>query len=520
MPSEQRLHPATLLFDLARHLKQFAVPALLVIFGMSRSSGGPGGMFGRLPSGWEVWLMILFVPATVVSIARYLSFRLRYADRELVIRSGLIFRNERHIPFSRIQNVDAIQNLFHRLLGVVEVRLETGGGKEEEARLSVLPLSALDELRTRVFGERPGAENAALETEHPSHPTHGTHPTHLLHLPPKELFLHGFLENKGLILIGAAYGVAWESGILGALSESFFETAGITGRGFFRSLAESVFDDAPLPVAPIVTVIAMLVGLLVFVRVVSIAWAFLRLYDFRLTRVGEDLRSEYGLFTKVTATIPIRRVQTITIRTGPLYRWLDRATVTVATAGGAGTESTKQGRERLAPLIHQRALPHLLQQVVPGFDPDRVNWQPVHPRAFARAVKPPLIVSVIFTAAAALFMGWGTAIGVAIVMLLWAILGTRIYVSRLGWAEDDEVVMMRSGWLWRQTTLARVNKIQAVAMRQSPFDRRAAMAAVSVDTAGAGEFSHRVAIPFLDYDVARGLAERLSACAANTAFRW
>jgi uncharacterized membrane protein YdbT with pleckstrin-like domain len=203
-----------------------------------------------------------------------------------------------------------------------------------------------------------------------------------------------------------------------------------------------------------------------------------------------------------------------------LDRWLDRATVTVTTAGGAGAESAKQGRERLAPLIHLRALPHLLQQVVPGFDQDRVNWQPVHPRAFARAVKPPLIATVVFTALAALVMGWRGAIGVAIVMLLWAILGTRIYVTRLGWAEDEEVVLMRSGWLWRQTTLARVNKIQAVAMRQSPFDRRAAMAAVSVDTAGAGEFSHRVAIPYLDHEVALGLAQRLSGYAANTAFRW
>ncbi len=51
-----------------------------------------------------------------------------------MIRSGLIFRNERHVPFSRIQNVDAIQNVFHRLFGVAEVRVETGGGKEEEAR--------------------------------------------------------------------------------------------------------------------------------------------------------------------------------------------------------------------------------------------------------------------------------------------------------------------------------------------------------------------------------------------------
>ena len=133
MPSEQRLHPTTLLFDLAGHIKRFALPGVLVLFGVSRSTGGGGGNFARLPDGWEAWLLVLFIPAVLFSIARYLSFRLRYEEHELVIRSGLIFRNERHIPYSRIQNVDAIQNLVHRLIGVVEVRLETGGGKQEEA---------------------------------------------------------------------------------------------------------------------------------------------------------------------------------------------------------------------------------------------------------------------------------------------------------------------------------------------------------------------------------------------------
>ena len=33
MPSEQRLHPATLFFELAKHVKNFAVPAVFVIFG-------------------------------------------------------------------------------------------------------------------------------------------------------------------------------------------------------------------------------------------------------------------------------------------------------------------------------------------------------------------------------------------------------------------------------------------------------------------------------------------------------
>ena len=523
MLSELRLHPTTLLFELAKHAKRFALPALLVLVGMSRSTGGPGGNFGRLPVGWEVWLLVPFVPAVVLSITRYLSFRLRYEDKELVIRSGILFRNERHIPYSRIQNVDAIQNLFHRFFGVVEVRVETGGGKEEEARLSVLPKAAFEEMRRRVFIGR------SLNTQ-TTEPVEAT-PTQeaprgetLVHLPLRELLLCGFLENKGMVLIAAGFGVAWESGVMGRLSEILFERAGVTsGRGFFRSLARSFFEDGQLPWGRLGIALAGFIAFLLLVRVISMIWAFVRLYDFRLTRVGEDLRSEYGLFTKVAATIPIRRVQTITFATGPLHRWLGRATVRVATAGGGGqrqgNKSNRQGRERLAPLIRREALPHLLQQVVPGFDLAAVNWQPVHPRAFARAVKPMLVFSAVVTLGLALLVG-RAAIVAAILMLIWSIIGTRKHVAHLGWAEGDEVVMLRSGWIWQQTTLARVNKIQAVTMYESPFDRRAAMSGVRVDTAGAGELSHRVDIPYLDQQVARGLAGRLSAVAANTAFRW
>ena len=67
MPSEQRLHPATLLFDLVTHIKRFAVPALLVMFGASRSSGGADGPFGWVPSGWESWLLVMLVPAVLMT---------------------------------------------------------------------------------------------------------------------------------------------------------------------------------------------------------------------------------------------------------------------------------------------------------------------------------------------------------------------------------------------------------------------------------------------------------------------
>lgn len=517
MPSEQRLHPATLLFELAGHIKRFAIPALLVIVGAARSTGGPGGMFGRAPAGWEVWLLVLFVPAMIFSVARYLSFRLHYDERELVIRTGLIFRNVRHIPFARIQNVDAVQNVFHRFFGVVEVRVETGGGKEEEARLSVLPRAAFDEMRQRVFSAR----SAAIAPDQPADvavPEPDGDP--LVHLPLRELLLCGFLENKGMVLVGAGAGVVWQTGIGDLIMGRMFGGSEAVGRGFFRSVLRGIFDGGALPIANIGLAIAAFGFFLIAIRVVSMIWAFVRLYDFRLTRIGEDLRTHYGLFTRVTTTVPIRRVQTLIVSAGPLHRWLDRATVRVETAGGSGQgPSSGGGREWLAPLIRVEALPGLIQQVVPGADLSALEWHPVHPRAFRRAMKPNLVVAGGLTIAASFAIGWG-AIGVLLLASTWAVISARQYVAHLGWSETDEVVVMRSGWLWKQVTLARVNKIQAVSLYQTPFDRRAAMARVRVDTAGAREMSHRIDVPYLDVVIARDLHQRLSAHAAVTAFKW
>ena len=55
-------------------------------------------------------------------------------------------------------------------------------------------------------------------------------------------------------------------------------------------------------------------GLLAFVislRLISVGWAFVKLWGFRLTRSGEDLRSTYGLFTRRSVTVPRHRIQLV-----------------------------------------------------------------------------------------------------------------------------------------------------------------------------------------------------------------
>jgi putative membrane protein len=248
-------------------------------------------------------------------------------------------------------------------------------------------------------------------------------------------------------------------------------------------------------------------------------WAAVRLYGFRLTEIGEDLRIEYGLFTRFTATVPLRRIQAVTISEGPLYRLFDRASVRVETAGGRTRhEGAASVREWLAPLIRRERLEPLLAEVMRG-ENTQFTWLPVHPRAFRRIVKRRLFIAVMMTAAVAFAIGWrGLLAGV--VAIPWSVLAASRYASHLGWTAAGGVVAFKSGWLWRSTTIARASRIQAVTLRESPFDRRAAMARVRVDTAGAHERSHRIDIPYLGRDAAAELQLQLAARAADTAFHW
>ncbi len=503
MPSDRRLHPLSILFGLISQVRGVAVPALLVLI-----AGSTGWM------AWELWALPFVVPYAFYLVARYISFRYRYEANEMVIRTGLIFKNERHIPYARIQNLDAVQNVLHRLFGVVEVRVETGGGQEPEAKMSVLPLADYEEMRRRVFegkGEATPADAGAIS------PAQGRT---LLHLPLRELLLCGFVENRGFVLIAAGFGLLWEVGLIDGIFGNIFGEQK-SGRGVVRALVAALFGRGGFPLGRIALTIAAFLGLLLFIRLVSMAWATVRLYGFRITRTGEDLRTEFGLLTRVVATIPLRRIQTLTIREGPLHRLFQRASVRVDTAGsgGEGDDNSKKQREWLAPIIRREALPGFLHEVLPELDFAAVTWNPAHPRAFRRELKQWVLVAVgLAVPFVALLKWWDLAL--LALLLAWSAVCARFQVAHFGWAVTDGAVLFRSGWIWRQVSVARFAKIQAVAIHESPFDRRAAMARVRVDTAGAGDLTHRVDIPYLSRETARSLCDLLAAQAARTAFRW
>lgn len=533
MPESEarRLHPLTLLFDIGADLRRAFIPIVVVVF-FSQSR----------PDEWRLVTPLLLVAiTTLVALVRYFTFTYRYEANDLVIRSGVLVRNERHIPYERIQNIDAVQNLGHQLLGVMKVQVQTGAGAEPEATLSVLPREALEEMRARAFAGRaapvPPAEAVAATVTARDDATTAAGVTAggavaagaaapgaiagaairgsatapgrvLLTIPTRELLLSGFIDNRGLVLVLGAIGVLSQLDPLPDIAADRFADwiPGVTAADF--SLAQLTGSRTVLLIA------TAIIALLLFVRILSTVWAAIRLHDFQLSRHGDDLRLEYGSFTRVTATIPARRIQTIAIHETVLHRWLGRAAVRVTTAGGGTGASGGAEREWLAPILHRAQIAPLLTELQPGVTVDDIAWRRPHPGAFARvARRSSAIVIAVAGASAFLIAEWAITLGA--LLLLRALIRARTHIRNLGWAPFDDGIIFRGGWLRRITTIARYSRIQAVELVASPFDRRADMAHVSADTAAAA-----LGVAYLRASDARELKDLVLARASATAFTW
>jgi putative membrane protein len=491
---------------MASHTRQLVLPGLFVLL-----AGARGG------EGWQIWAMLLVVPFALVSIAQTLVFRYRIDEDGLRIQSGLLFRQQRHVPYERIQNIDAVQNVVHRALGVVDVRLETAGGQEPEAHLSVVSVGAFEELRAQVQAGRAAvAGSPAARSAAASDATEADAET-LLRLPASELVVCGLIQGRGLIVLGALFGLLWEAGLMDRLTGALFGE-GVAGRGVVRELVRSWFSQATPAPAGLAMTVAAFGAFVALTRIFSVAWALVRLHGFHLQRIGDDLRADFGLLTRVAATVPLRRIQSVTVHEGPLHRLFGRVSIRVETAGGDADQTVQLQRQWLAPVVRPADVPHLLSRILPNVDAADVTWQPVERRGIRRRRLRGLV-----TAAVLALLGWPVlGRGALLLFLAFALIGelhARRSVPALGWALTDTGVLFRSGWLWRRQTIAPVTKLQSVVVRASPFDRRLGMARVEVDTAGMS-VGHRIDVPYLSSTTAEQLASTLSARAARTAFRW
>jgi hypothetical protein len=148
------------------------------------------------------------------------------------------------------------------------------------------------------------------------------------------------------------------------------------------------------------------------------------------------------------------------------------------------------------------------------FEPPGVNWSSVSGRlATARRLTlcPTLLVP------AAVLVGVGVVTGVrwfhlpaAVLVVLtvwvWWMIGRQ--VPAIGYAEQEDDLLVRSGIMWRQIVVVPYGRLQYVDVQAGPVDRLLGISRVQLHTASA---STDAAIPGLPPEEAARLRDRLTA---------
>ncbi len=486
-----RLHPMSPVFEIGRSFFSLVVPGLVFVLLASGDS-------------YELWYMLLFVPAAAVSLKRYLTLRYELSDDHLVVREGLVFRSVRHIPYDRIQNIDTVQNPLHRLLGVVEVRVETASGQEPEAVLRVLSVPRFMELRAGVFAERDDDEAQTPDDfvgpRAPRLPE--PQPVPFFRMRPVDVVYFGLLSQKGIAVLSGLVFLLWEFNLWDRIEK--------------RIPIDPERLSALFPAWEWLVIGVFIVALL---QVVTVAWAFITLHDFHIVRSKDDLRTTCGLWTHQTATLPRHRIQFLSISEGLFPRLFGRISVKALTAGGDSTNDSQVSRKWLVPLVERAALDPIVREIQPDVAFTGLPWARVHPHARRRMIVKGAVVALVPTLLVARDAGFWAVPFFALLVLLVFVTATK-RARRLAYAVTDSAVYVRDGVLTHARNAVRFSKIQSISLRQTPFDRRHRMATVSVDTAGPGGSDLTFRIPYLDVRDAMRFVRTVRRRVERTSFRW
>lgn len=476
----QRLHPMSWLFVLLQQLRQFVVPLVaLVVFGQGDRD--------------ELWPLIGVAVLVVASVWQYATYRYGIGGDRLVVRSGLLQRSLRVIPFARIHNVTVQQNALHRLFDVAEVRLESAGGTRPEAQMRVLRLADALALDALVRHRGPAPDGAVASAEPAG--------TVLLHLPLGELLRLGLVSNRGLIVVGA--GVAGVSQFQPRLLSRIGEPVVQSMSGYARAHTFGTLDYALAAVALFALAVAVL-------RLLSIALALLQFHGYTLRQDGRRLSVVRGLLGRVRTSAPRRRIQAWTLREGVLHRLLRRRSLDVDVAGGGtpgdGREHARPLKE-LAPIATPDACDALVRHLLPQAGWPGFDWHGVATRNAWRLFLPSLAWNL--TLAALLVFRFDTWALLVLAWLPWSAYAAWRQVHHMGWACNDQVLVVRDGWWSRTWRMAEIDKLHVLHLRESPVDRLFGTATLFADTTGGSAMGGGVRLRWLPAAQARTLRDAL-----------
>lgn len=430
-----------------------AIWPLIIVFFFGQGSDN----FAKIAIAISIFAGVFSIGAAVI---KYLYFYFVFTKGQLRVSEGLLKKRNLSVPREKIQRVEFEQNVIHRLLGVVTLRIETAGAEGDELEIGALAIDKARALREILLANRSETNLNEGPTQVEDKP--------LLHLGLPALLRASLVRNHFRTL-----GI-----VLGFLASIYFQFEEVINMDEWMSkwLPQWYYsDDMMSGFLFIIPPILILVILLTMIRTV------LQYYQFSLWRTQDGFRVAYGLFNRHTNSALNRKVQFI--------RWRDNVLMRLIKMHGlfiyqATSVSAKRDQSIQAPFCQDEHVNLVVQDVYP--DHDEARMDEVKPSLryryviFFRWGVIPSIIALVY----GLLMTWSPSW--YLLLTIWLILMWRYaqsYTLSMRLRISHDHIFIERGLLEKNRYLLQISKLQGLTVRQNPWESRHHLSSFSFFTA-------------------------------------
>jgi putative membrane protein len=481
-PDWRRTSPVAVLFYLSRLANQLGkgfAPAAVVLFaGMSSMSGSSKALA-------ETGFIMLLVVVVVSSVLSWLRFRYRIDGDRVLVRSGVLHREELSIEFKRIQNVSIREPFYMRPFSLSLLSIDTAGSQGKEVILSGIDKTSAIELRDTILAQAV----PAVDDESTDHSV-ASASSLLLTRGRKDIVVYGLTVNFilwVLVAAGAFFG-AWET----------------TEKLVSWISAHIRLDDVMTVITPglgfigrLLVMTALLIAALLMLPLISIIGAVFRHDGYRLSVEGETYRKTSGLLTKHDESLKRHKIQAMVWKQNFVARYLARTNVQlrVAQAGtgtGGGQPPTGGKASFLVPALHEHEVNTLSAEFLPGCEAEKVQFSRINRRRLAFVVLGVSLLPILpLTTGLSLLVSWKFTVLLPLALaIVWSVLNR--YWKQTGYGVVGEYGFIRHGFIGAETTVFALFKVQRVDIIQSRGQRKRGLAQLRIHLA-----SHTLNMPYI-----------------------
>lgn len=336
----RRLHPIYIVFPLFNTVKGL-LPLLIITLlqGVNWSS-----LNGYIYLGILAGVTLLLF----AGLWGWRKFSFTLEEDRIIIRKGILFRDEKTIYFGRIHSVNLEQPLLQRLLGVTQVKIETpGGNKKAEGILAALSEQDARQLHRLLTTRDPQTETAEQSVPMEQSPVQDTSTT-LVKLGAGQLLLAAATSlNFGLV-------AAFIAGMISLADDFINELA--------PNLYSTIYNKSTSLNPDYMFIAIMAVSALVLAWLLSLVLYLIKFAGFTAEKRDEQIAISYGILEKKIHHFDAKKVQAVIVQEGPLHQWIGYAQIQLQVVSSDKTE-----RLMLHPFLPITALQETVNQFVPQF---------------------------------------------------------------------------------------------------------------------------------------------------------